>query len=190
MKMDDRTEIDWTLARKHDIWFSSRGIPLITQPLSLPRIREGSRGYMITVERYLKWYDLYVIDPSTRHAPAKLLDFLTKDVSISSEDKEARRAQFDSAMDTFATSHIIHPRRVCEWMNECHFTMDLQTYEAICIRYMQDYLEFDVVFTDEWASNFSKFSRNGKLESTMRGGFPPEELLRKVILDEDQILLD
>lgn len=95
---------------------SDRDIPLITQDV-------GSKP-MLTVENYIKWYELYVITP----------DGEVKDVYETSSE-EIRNLIIDGWRD-----HCIDPQIFHKVATKLGATYDIATFESVCRRYQTDYL--------------------------------------------------
>ena len=168
-------EIDKKLARPSDKWFSDRGIPLITQPLGLPKMSET----IISVERYEKWYSIYAADP-TSSLPAVTVFYDTYPTYMEYCDEMWR-------------DHCIVPSIFVSFVKSIGAKIDLQTYDAVCRRYLQDWCGRSAVFTKEFADEDIAIRMSGVVRSLI-GSFdqddvPSQEDLLGVLIDGDASLI-
>ena len=115
-------------ARPTDVWFSDRGCPLITQPYAVVGVPDA----LITVERYQKWYNLFLIHADRTRPIEKLDDCIDY-------------PEFDGWYD-----HCPRPEALVKYCIENHLKMELQVYHAICCRYCHDISGVGIMFTSDF----------------------------------------
>lgn len=173
--------------RQNDIFFSKRNCPLITQNLF-------GVNKLITVERYCKWYSLYLIDPmahTERNEPI---------VIPIPDDKILTWKTVDAVCPFYGLTadHSFYPVDVVDIAIHLGAKMELQVYDAICRRFLQDVHETDNCFTKEFFMQVNSrraFNRNPEVMDDLMygvdyGAFPVDDKLKKVILDDDQQLIN
>jgi len=166
-------KIDKELTRPSDRWFSDRGIPLITQPLGLPKMTEQ----ILSLERYTKWYDIYIANPVTLEV---------KELNVKNEP---RFAEFARDNDIWF-DHTIIPVSFVKLAKVCGYKIDLQTYDAVCRRYIQDWVSRSTVFTKEFCDEIDwEYTKNGIGRSFSSRDYPEFEDLQSVLVDHDIELL-
>lgn len=157
--------IDRDLVRPNDRWFSDRGIPLITQPLNLPLITDS----VISVERYEKWYCLYAVHPGSAEI-------------IQAEEVTPKNFPTYDPNDMWR-DHTIVPAEFVMFVKSAGAKIDLQTYDAICRRYIQDWYEHHTVFTREFCLDIAVGGINGNCFDP--DNYPTEDDLQSVLVRHD-----
>lgn len=164
-------KIDRELTRPSDKWFSERGIPLITQPLGLPKMTEK----IISVERYEKWYDIYVADPTTALPAAVVTREIFPEYGISAND--------------MWRDHCLVPDEFIQFVKAIGAKVDLQTYDAICRRYIQDWVSRNAVFTREFCEEMMDWKQGTIRENCFDVlDYPTTEDLHSVLVEHDLLL--
>ncbi|MCM1223249.1 MAG: hypothetical protein NC548_53235 [Lachnospiraceae bacterium] len=124
--------------------------PLITQ-------RVDPKYSLVTAPRYEKWYELYLITP---------------DGSF----REIEWKEYPKELDMWY-DHCPIPADVVEFCNRNGYKMELQVFDAICRRYLADWVETGIPFTREFET------QNINTEV-----FPTLEDLQAVLIEEDLTL--
>lgn len=160
-------KIDVSLTRPNDKWFSERGIPLITQPLSLPK--EAKR--ILTVERYEKWYHLYLVNVTNN------MVFNTFECDYD---------PYAGYIEDMWHDHCIIPSILVKYAKVAGYEIDLQTYDAVCRRYIQDWMGCNAVFTSEFCDDVAQRYDNQSVDMRFnKDAFPITEELQSVLVKHD-----
>jgi hypothetical protein len=111
--------------RRHiQLYYSHRGIPLVFYDDRTDNIRRDDS--VLTVENYLKWYNLYVVHPNGT----------VQEVPFPSSDKYAK---FGPEYATAYCDHVPNPRVVSLFAEETGYRMCEQALEIIIGRWEQEY---------------------------------------------------
>ncbi|MCM1295001.1 MAG: hypothetical protein NC311_05620 [Muribaculaceae bacterium] len=162
-------KIDRDLTRPSDRWFSDRGIPLITQPLGLPKMTEC----ILSVERYEKWYSIFIANPVTLEV---------KELNV---ENDPAYAQYSRELDIWR-DHTIVPDDFVQLAKAGGYKIDLQTYDAVCRRYIQDWVSRNAVFTKEFCDDIGwEYTGDGYGKSFDPNDYPSYEDLQSVLVDHD-----
>lgn len=123
---------------KQQEFTSNRNIKLITQ--------EVNDKPMLTVENYMKWYDIFVIQINGEVVPVNEITYL-KDI-----EDHAGRTWYDHC-PTPAYFHEVSKRIGAEYDNE--------TFSAVCVRFVEDILDDDWTKLADYMPQREEPKRNG-----------------------------
>ena len=172
--------------RPGDTLFSDRGAPLITQhPQDF--WGEGEMFSILTIERYCKWYNLFIID--TDGKVHRLLDGTDKDF-----ESAAYNAAEIMAFRTYC-DHCWVPIFVVELAISLGARMELQVYDMICRRWHQDITEcptlYTIEFSDAIALELDDPPKQRELLKGLSDGtlYPTTQRLEDALVPSDGILL-
>jgi hypothetical protein len=113
-------------AQKYQLHFSDRGLPLVYVDPAPPE-----RG-VVTVENYLKWYSLYVVQPGGN--VVKLED-LPRAWEVSDILEHA-------ATHSCFGDHVWHPGFVREWVQKLDLDLDERAFEMIAGRWATEFCDY------------------------------------------------
>ena len=176
--------------RPNDIFFSDRDCPLVTQNLF-----GGTK--LITVERYLKWYNLFLLDPDAKQLRDESI------VKIIPSDKEGSILTWKQADEIcpfygLQGSHVFYPVDVVNVAIYLGAKLELQVYDAICRRFLQDDTGTENIFTEEFFKEVNTrrmfIKHPNEMVDLLYGVdynvFPTDVNLKKVLLDDDALLIN
>ena len=169
--------------RPTDKFFSRRGCPLITQNII------GDYP-LISVERYLKWYELYLINPDGK------VILIPSDM----DDSPLTWKQVDKICDFYGLTcdHSFYPCSVVDIADYMGAKIELQVYDAICRRYLQDIDGLSNVFTQEFFTEINSHTYfNAHLQrdpipmtKVSVNMFPTDKKLKQVLGPDDIQLIN
>lgn len=115
---------------------SDRGIPLVTQVI----LNNGT----FTVERYLKWYDFYVIDKQgTIHPLQRSVYF----------NEEVNNIYSDNIGD-----HCLNPKAFVKIANILGLSYDEETLNYVICMWIEQYLEYNLDNLNDYIPDGHTFS--------------------------------